>query len=95
MRVIGQSNGDDVYADEMIRLSGTDVYQGGYGNTGNVVVTGTVESSSLSTFRIRGDDGRTYEVRYNASLLMRRGQRVRVEGTFNGNVIEARDVDNL
>jgi uncharacterized protein YdeI (BOF family) len=96
VRVIGQANGLSVTDADVSLLSNLDVYNRNDNNVNREVnFTGTVESTSITSFRLRGDNGQVYEVRYKGSLLLRRDQRVRVVGTFDGRIIEAANVDNL
>jgi len=97
VRVSGQANGFYVTGAYVTGEGSADVYRRDDNNSsaGNIDFNGTVESTSLTSFRVRGDNGQVYEVQYRGSILLRRDQRVRVRGTFDGRIVTASNVDNL
>jgi len=45
------------------------------------------DARGSGTFRVRGDNGVTYSVRPSEGVRLRRGQRVRVSGTWRRGVV--------
>ncbi len=92
VRVAGAINGDFINADRVTVL--TDVDTAPIGDTQTVSFSGTVESVDAVSrlLQVRGDNGQPYLVRYNGVNTFRRNDRVRVVGTYNGDITTASSV---
>lgn len=92
VRVPGAINGDFINADRIIVL--TDVNTAPQGNLQTVSFSGTVESVDTVSrlLQVRGDNGQPYLVRYNGANTFRRNDRVRVVGTYSGDITTASSV---
>ena len=95
VRVTGSADGRLVRADRIV-LVDNGGHNGGQDGQ-NVSFRGTVVSVNhlANTLRVRGDNGRTYVVRYRNADNFRVGSRVRVVGTADRSTVIATSVTRL
>jgi archaellum component FlaF (FlaF/FlaG flagellin family) len=93
VRVTGLSTNRNVVSSATVELVSNN--GGTVGNNDTVDFNGTVISSDGRSLQVRGDNGRTYNVRVNNDSVFRRGERVRITGTTRNGIVYATGVGRL
>jgi hypothetical protein len=96
VRITGYTDSSGVVRAERVLLEG-DVNSTNIGRTADIVgvITATPTLLLRDYYTVRGDDGRDYRVNFGTSSSLRRGDRVRVRGTFDDTAQTVVNADSI
>lgn len=93
VRITGRDSGNSTINSGQVSRSGRGNEGNGSVGRGDVDFRGRVSGNEPGGVLVKGDDGRTYRVKYGSSLTP--GLRIRVRGYSSNGVITATDIDRL